>query len=980
MDQSKTDIIGRTEEKDILTTLLGQAKQFHGQIALLSGDAGIGKTTVLAYLQSVAENSGFLVVRGECTEQDRDFPYAPVIDSLRTHFSGLTTEELQEIITPFGYEIVKLLPELAYALHVDSTFAPLEPEAEKRRLFEILLQVYQRLTSDGLLLIFEDIHWCDANSLEFLYTLTRRINKLPILVIVSSRPAEGNHEITALQDYIQRANNGHSIRLNPLTRAETERLTHAVLQSSEPIHPNLLDTINTLAQGNPLYTGQILYMLLQNRQINLVNGSWIVTSETGVVQIPQSISQTIQKQLDRLDSNEKEVLRYAAVAGREFDLSILQQLGDFDDMSLLRLIKRLINLRFFEEVSRDRFAFRHTLLRQGIYASMLIRERQIIHQKLLRYFEQLDAGTNHYLADLSYHGYQSEAWESALEYGVLAGKYALSLHSPRAALEHFNHAIEAAQRLGRDDIWDLHIQRGKVFGSLGKFQSADEDYQTALQIAEATQNQEAAWQTLLALAKLWAARDYAPVKDYCERALQLAQQMGDTAKIGFSLNRLGNWYVNSGQSETALTYYQDALSIFDAIDDLAGKAETFELLGMAASNMLQLKKAEIYLHRAIELQRKLDHRQTLISSLADLGLMTINVDMILEATEIARQIGLYSAEAYTYVCAANLYSIYGEFSRGLSSVQRAIDLAQAIDHTQWLAAAHLRAGLIYLTVFDLEKAAEHAKSGALLAAQAGSQIFADRAVGLQASIYIAQHRLDEADALLNDPQTQSKTLRRQFEVIPAESELALARGQPEKVIAVGEQIERMFSAQEETIFGAAHTVFHVPYMAQALMLLDRHEQAINLLEKGKQICAANGIFSIRWRLDILMGKILAQSDEIGAESCFQQAHDAIHQLAENVPADLRQNFLRTALSMIPAGKRKRANRSITHDLTDRELDIVVEVASGKSNQKIAADLHITIKTVEAHITRILSKLDLNSRTQIALWAVDNDLTPPLDGR
>ncbi|MBZ0291320.1 MAG: AAA family ATPase [Anaerolineae bacterium] len=963
---------------DHLNALLKKAERAHGQVFLITGEAGIGKTRLLASLAQLAKQNGFEVVRGECVEQDQDFPYAPIVDGLRSHFSTASSEDVRRIVSPFQSDIVRLLPELAQRLETQPAHAALEPEAEKHRLFEVLVRIYQQLSATGLLLIFEDVHWSDATSMEFFRTLTRRIRSLPIMVALSNRPVESNNEVTTLQDYIQRANNGHSIRLNPLTRAETERLTHAVLQSNEPIHPNLLETIDTLAQGNPLYVGQILYMLQQNRQINLVNGSWIVTSATGVVQIPQSITQTIQKQLDQLESNEKEVLRYAAVAGREFDLSILQQLGDFDDMSLLRLIKRLIDLRFFEEVSRDRFAFRHALLRQGIYTSMLIWERQIIHQKLLQHFKQLDADTHHYLADLSYHSYQSEAWESALEYGILAGKYALSLHSPRAALEHFNHAIEAAQQLDKGDIWDLHIERGKVFGSLGKFQSADEDYQTALRIAEVSQNQEAAWQTLLALAMLWAARDYAPVKDYCERALHVAQQVGDAAKIAFSLNRLGNWYLNTGQSESALARYEEALSIFDAIDDLSGKAETFELLGMAASNMLQLKKAEIYLHRAIELQRKLDHRQTLISSLADLGLMTINIGMILEAIEIARHIGLYSAEAYTYVCAANLYAIYGEFSQGLSYVERAIDLAQAIDHTQWLAAAHLRAGLIYLALFDLEKAAEHAKSGTLLAEQAGSQIFAYRAVGLQASIYVARHRLDEADALLNDPQSQSRSLRRQFEVIAAESELAIARGQPEKVIAVGEQIEHMFSTQEETIYGAAHRVFHVPYMAQALMMLDRREKAIDVLENAKQICTENGIFSILWQLDILMGKILAQSDEIAAENCFQQAQVAVLLLAETVPADWRQNFLKTALKMIPAGKRKRTGKRIEHDLTRRELDIVREVASGKSNQQIADDLHITIKTVEAHVTRILSKLDLSSRTQIALWAVENDLTPPVD--
>ena len=151
MDPAKyaIELVGRSEEQAFLRTLLYKAEQSQGQVAFIVGEAGIGKTRLLASLVSTAEANGFLVIRGECIEQDQGFPYAPIIDGLRAYLAGTTPDELHHIIVPYQQELVQLLPELAFSLEAGSTLTPLEPEAEKRRLFEVLVQVYQRLTGSS---------------------------------------------------------------------------------------------------------------------------------------------------------------------------------------------------------------------------------------------------------------------------------------------------------------------------------------------------------------------------------------------------------------------------------------------------------------------------------------------------------------------------------------------------------------------------------------------------------------------------------------------------------------------------------------------------------------------------------------------------------------------------------------------------------------------------------------------------------------
>jgi DNA-binding CsgD family transcriptional regulator/energy-coupling factor transporter ATP-binding protein EcfA2 len=971
LPQSDTELVGRSQEMNQLHKLLKRTIQAQGQVVLLIGEAGIGKTRLLASLTSLAKNYNFEVVRGECSEPDQDFPYAPIIDGLRTRFSGITAEELQHIIGPFQSELLRLLPELALQFDIPTHPGWLDPEAEKRRLFEVLVQVYQRIARSGLLLIFEDIHWCDDSSLEFVRILTRRVSKLPIMVALSSRVVTPESEVAKLQSYLDRSENAQTTTLQPLTEAETESLLKTVLQTTEAIHPTLLQRLYSLTQGNPLYAQQIVYMLQQNRQINLVNGAWIVTDASSEVEIPQSIRQTIQQQLAVLTDEETRLLQVAGVAGREFSLTLLQGLLHFDDALLLKLIKKLTKLHFFHEISRDRFAFHHAVIRQVIYDSLLIRERQHIHQAILHYLQDTQAPVT--LVDLSHHAYNAEDWEAAFDYGLQAGKHALALHSSQAAVEQFTHAIQAASRLGKRDIAKLSMLRGDAFSNLSRFQAAHADYETALQIAEAADDRMSAWQAVIALAKLWAAQDYRRVKDYCERALALARAMDDAATIAHSLNRLGNWHLNTGQVELALQHYEDALTVFDGSNGLAGKAETFSLIGMAANASFYFSKSVDYYRRAIELYRQLDNRQALAWTLANLGLITADTEMIRASIEIAREIGFYSAEAYGCICAGNVYSNRGDYSPALAYVERAVDLAQAINHTEWLAAAHLRLGLIYRDLFDLDKATEHAATGTALAKQSGSHWFIARAIGLNVSILVANNQLAEAEALLTEYQAPAKPILQQFEITLARAELARARAQPEKIIEIAEAMAHVTHDTEEDLPVVPYFTFYRPLIAEAYLRLEEREQALITLESARRDCERFHLLSLLWQIDIMLGKIHAQDHETTSHEYYQSAQATIGQIAQTVPAELRANFLHRALAKMPTSKRNAVDQMAAHDLTRRETEIVHEIALGKNNQQIADDLHITIKTVEAHITRILSKLSMTSRTQIALWAVEKDL-------
>ena len=195
-------LIGRVQEMETLMRALQAARQGAGQSFLMSGEAGVGKSRLLAETRRRARDEGFLILQGSCFEPDLTFPYAPLIDALRSLFAPKPTLEIADLLDPLATELVKLLPELALILPNLESTSSLDPEAEKRRLFEALAQFLTGLTQQGspefrqvplppgnskefketkptsatvpLLIILEDIHWSDETSLDFLHFFARR--------------------------------------------------------------------------------------------------------------------------------------------------------------------------------------------------------------------------------------------------------------------------------------------------------------------------------------------------------------------------------------------------------------------------------------------------------------------------------------------------------------------------------------------------------------------------------------------------------------------------------------------------------------------------------------------------------------------------------------------------------------------------------------------------------------------------------------
>ncbi|GAG15873.1 unnamed protein product, partial [marine sediment metagenome] len=227
--------------------------------------------------------------------------------------------------------------------------------------------------------------------------------------------------------------------------------------------------------------------------------------------------------------------------------------------------------------------FKHSILREVTYESVLRRQRQVFHSVVAEWLiENSHDREGEFLGLIAEHLIRAGLTERAVDFLQMAGEEAAARYANDEALAYFSRAIEWADQteVGADNRISLYRGRGLVYETLGDFEGARRDLEVALQLARNAGELKGELRAQLDLGKLWASRDYSKTFDNFESALELARQIDDPALLAHSLNRMGNWYANADCPQDAINYHQEAMTIFDQLGDRAGMAGTLDLLGM----------------------------------------------------------------------------------------------------------------------------------------------------------------------------------------------------------------------------------------------------------------------------------------------------------------------------------------------------------------------------------------------------------------
>jgi predicted ATPase len=473
-------IVGRASELAALSTIVGEVEGGHSRVVLLSGEAGIGKSRLVAVLETEARSRGFSVLQGSCFQRDLTSPYAPLLDLVRSSVANQPLEVREAAFQPFAQEFFPVLPDLVTPPPAPAALPTPGPEQEQRRLFVALTTFFTRLAAGRpLLFAIEDIHWCDESSLEFMQYFMRHSTYFPWLVLLTYRSDDVRPALInwlAQQDRERRA---QEFSLARLTHSDVDAMLIAIFDLHPTTRSELLNTLYPLTEGNPFFVEEVLTSLQAAGGIFYSEGTW-KSNALEHLRIPRSIQAAVQQRSDRLTESARELLTLAAVAGRRFDVDLLLQVTRQTEEQLLQRLKELIAAQLVVEESGEQFAFRHALTRHAIYEQLLKRERKVLHRTLAETMEQVyRTALDAHLEDLAYHFMRAEVWAKVLTYAQPAGEKAQALYAPRAAAEHFTNALEAARHMALPPSAHLHLARGQAYEMLGELEEARLDYERA---------------------------------------------------------------------------------------------------------------------------------------------------------------------------------------------------------------------------------------------------------------------------------------------------------------------------------------------------------------------------------------------------------------------------------------------------------------------------------------------------------------------
>jgi predicted ATPase/DNA-binding CsgD family transcriptional regulator len=951
-----------------LDDALTAASRGDPQIVRLCGDAGIGKSRLVAEVETRAREAGFLVLDVACVEFDRAVPYAPFVDLLRAQAHPI--------------------PELVDSLSPTSTRGAVQ-QPERHEVFHAIREFLVGCArAQPTLLVLEDLHWCDTTTLQLILFLARRLADQPLLILLSYRAEEPHPDLGHFLAELDRQRLATELTLTPLSRGQVEQMVRALLPPHRPLRGGFLNSIYTLTEGNPFFVEEVLAAIARDEEHD--GAAWDRVSLESL-RITRSIEDTVVRRLVRVSPAAQRVIRLAAVAGRQFDFSLLQALSGEDESILLHLLAELVREQLIVEDSAERFRFRHALTRHAIYQQLLTRERQGLHRVIAQALERGERDAH--LADLAYHHYQARNWPEVLLYAPRMGERAQLLQAPEAAIEHFSHALEAAEALGEVPPADLLRSRAHAYEMHGDFAEAQADYSRALDLAGLVGDRSATWQILLEFGFLWLARDLETAGRCFRSALELAEAMGDAERIAHSQNRLGNWFVNLDQPEASANLHRQALASFEALGDQAGVAQTRDLLALATYIAGDRSGAIARLEEAAADFEALNDRRGLASVLATLAHLRCSThvyDTLVGAAaaspralheaetalELARAIGWRAGEAYATCELAACLSAEGECGRALAAVAAGQATAAEIEHRGWLTVAHATRGFVELDLLDASAARADFQFAESQARQAGSIHLYGVSVALLALACLGHRDVRQAEALLVEavaPEAPVSTLTQSL-LLAAFGEVRLAQGEFEVAL---ELAERLIAWAEATGGGPGVAPRLEKLRGEALAGLGQHPEAERSLRLAAEAAQTHANRPLLWRIHLSLGNLLrAVGRRAEAERSYASARDVVSVVAASLPDELAAVFKARALSLMPqppALTPLRAARQASGGLTARERQVVALTGRGLSNSQIAEQLVVSERTVESHMGRIREKLGVSSRSQLAAWAIGNGL-------
>ena len=463
-----SEMVGREKELNLLEIQVLKAINGEGSVVNIIGEAGIGKSRLVAELKNKGIMKRITLLEGRALSMGRNLSFHPIIDLLKTWAQireddseaatlikletavrRICPEELHEIL-PFVATLMRMKLSGRYAQRVQG----IEGEALERLILKNVRDLLIKATERGpLMIVTEDLHWADMSSIELLESLMRLAESQRLLFVNVFRPGHkdtGDRIIKTIREslpvyYVE-------IALKPLNEHLSEILVSNML-NIKGLQLSVIDQIVERSGGNPFFIEEVVRSLIDEGAVVAENGAFEVVAKINSIEIPYTINDVLMARIDRLEERTRNLVKFASVIGRSFFYKILTEVGrtieDIDDRLLY--LKNIQLIRDRQRMEELEYLFKHALAQEAAYESILVQKRKEIHLQVADAIEKVFKKRLHeFYGMLAYHYSKGEDFAKAEEYMIKAGEEALRSSASREALNYYQEALGLYQNIYGD--------------------------------------------------------------------------------------------------------------------------------------------------------------------------------------------------------------------------------------------------------------------------------------------------------------------------------------------------------------------------------------------------------------------------------------------------------------------------------------------------------------------------------------------------
>lgn len=660
----KPNLVNREKELYSIAQAINEVQIGKGNLIFIEGEAGVGKSRLLDSLQNELNLNieKFLILASECLKDSE--PYQPIKEILRKFFQideleidKVTEEKLQNLLDNLLHEeenvmvlknllISKLQNQNSILANKDKFETQAILTSWKQKLHLSIASILAKVSNTkSLILLIDDLHNADQDSLEFIcQRMARIVKSRNILIICAIRTEEKSETLTKQTKDLLAKDLCKYINLQPLDTPSISRLIDQILVSSQ-IQKDIEEKIIERTEGNALFTIEILKLLIEKKLLFFSENKWLAQSFDVYKTIPPKITALIESQLDLLSSRSREVAAYASIIGRSFSPNLLANRLILKDLELTE--KDLFDVCFKELekkniiVSRNHLClFSHALIREVIYSG-LGTQRDRLHKLIAQAL--LNASNEEYnttVDEIAWHLYYGAHYSEAFEYLISAGDIAFDTYAFDGAIKLYEAALNCLEKMSSSDktIFDRDKVKHLIL-NLGHCLHITGDWEKAIKVLESSLTH-----------------------------LSIADDFDTYARLKIDTGLI---YLSEGKWEKLKQYFQDLLNTNDSFRSNEIIAATINNhIGTAFRELRQLNKAEEYYYRTVSKKEKIKSNSILSESYRGLGM---------------------------------LFRYKGEYDKAIEYLHNALGLLNANDEF-WLGITYHSLGTTYKEKGDTEKA------------------------------------------------------------------------------------------------------------------------------------------------------------------------------------------------------------------------------------------------------------------------------------